>query len=293
MISLSSDRDLLSDLNSEERASSLGRNLELKIYRLHGHTAEGNEAVPVAIISISFQAMLYILSITIFLTSCLALDGQKPQCFPEEGCSLGSECIDGRCRPPSEIQLTLSLECLSAQACLTSMALSAQGVHDSAGGEESMSEESMNGGLEFIDAGGADSMNLPIQRGCLILEQPHQLLSLPIDLESSTLSARLFKAPTRSSVIILSSTATCPTSPKEIRERKFDRECRLEEGCLLRVRRPPIDIVDGRAFTLSFVAEQGQCFESFWSIEAPAERCDQDDNDCDGFSDEGLTCPPA
>ena len=288
MTSLSSDRDQLSDLNSGGRTSSLDRNLYLNRYRVDGFIDLVDEALPSATIALSLRVMFYMLPVTMLLSSCLAIDGQKPQCFPEEGCSLGSECIDGYCRPPPEIQLTLSLECLSAQACLTSMALSAQGLSDTAGDDEAMS-----GGLAEGNTGGADSMTLPIQRGCLILEQPHQLLSLPIDLESSSLSAHLFKAPTRSSVIILSSTATCPTSPEEIRERKFDRECLLEEGCLLRVRRPEVVIVDGRALTLSFVAEQGQCYESFWSIEPPAERCDQDDNDCDGFSDEGLICPPA
>ena len=41
--------------------------------------------------------------------------------------------------------------------------------------------------------------------------------------------------------------------------------------------------------SLEFSQNQ-QCVETTWTNEPPNEICDQKDNDCDGFFDEGVEC---
>lgn len=200
------------------------------------------------------------------LTSCLPLSEAPPDCFPQEGCPLNLTCEAGRCVSPPERALAVRAGCLSAPACVAETA---------AGGEV---------------------------RACLILEQPQLLsahaLTLPADAAEVSLRAPLFDAPLRASLVVLGEGAACPESPEELRARGLDAACLAEEGCRLRLRRPALlgDEVRagaGAPLALGFDQAGGQCFEASWGAPPPAERCDLDDNDCDGFTDEGLSCPSA
>lgn len=207
------------------------------------------------------------LSALVWASACLPVDEPRPQCFPKEPCEGGLICVEGACVPPPTRQLTLNLSCVSAPSCLSALSE-----------REETSEETSDETSDVVPA-------------CLILEQPHHVSAHPISLTDSaslSLEAPLSEGIVRASVVVLEG-SECPTSVEALKARSLHLACLEESGCLLRLRHPQAQVSD--ALTLDFEGPLGQCVEVSWGTEAPAERCDGVDNDCDGFSDEGVSCP--
>ena len=203
------------------------------------------------------------------LSSCLPVDVDQPECYPQEGCPFNLKCDDGRCVEPSLKSLRFNLECLGRFGC----------------------DESLR--------------DLQISQSCLIIEQPSALLSIPFSFNQASseeieLLLPLLDAPLRASVVMLRSleeearsSMICPLDSAAIMSTNLHRECKRDQGCLLRLRSPHLTkdrVAQEGPLRLSFNGPDGQCFESSWSAEAPLERCGGGDFDCDGFIDEGLLC---
>ena len=187
-------------------------------------------------------------------------------------------CEAGRCVAPPARDISVHMACVTTPSCLSSARAPA-------------SEEPATSGAA----------------ACLVLEQPHHLsahtLYLSADGEGgeallspeASVRVALFEAPLRASLSLLAPGASCPSSVEEIRASGLAALCLEAQGCRLRLRRPELTREEvgaaGAALSVSFDQEGGQCFESAWPAAAPAERCDGADNDCDGFADEGLSCP--
>ena len=205
------------------------------------------------------------------LVGCLPLDSTPPECFPDEQCDRGSMCIKGRCVVPPARSISVELSCLQGMGC----------------GEE-------------LDARGLSS-------ACLVLEQPHALISVPVELaqalspEGAQVSVPLMPSDLRASILLLTSPpedlnleSLCGLTDTEIERLQLHRGCSEELGCLLRLRREPLTLEasqdDEEPLTLSFSGTGGECAESLWSATPPTELCGGGDHDCDGFVDEGLRC---
>lgn len=202
-------------------------------------------------------------------TSCLPIDEDQPDCFPEEGCPTNFVCQEGRCVEPRVQSININLQCLKYSGCDGSLA------------------------------------SFGFDQACLLVEQPQTLYSTAFNFNQAReeggteLELPIQEAPLRASVVLLSSqlssaqeTVACPTTAKEIEQSQFHRECRTDKGCLLRLRIPTIQIDLSTASTVefNFTHETGHCLESMWSIDSPQEVCSSRDLDCDGFVDEGVIC---
>lgn len=230
------------------------------------------------LIIVIFYQVTFVVGVMFAVTSCLPVETNKPQCFPEVGCEFGLACIQGKCEPPPSRTLSLELSCLSSNLCQENlMSREIQGMNES-------EEETI------ISNSDPDNTQEKRPQACLILEQPHHLSAYLVDLETKDIEVSLFEGSLRTSLLILDKQSVCPKDVEELKERRLHRTCSTDEGCLLRLRRPDIKVGADPLLMLSFSGELGQCLESTWAESAPAELCDDDDNDCDGFVDEGLDC---
>ena len=224
--------------------------------------------------SLSIRGLLILCVFSVLsalFVGCLPLDPTPPECFPDEQCDRGSVCVKGRCVEPPVRSIRVELSCLQGMGC----------------GEE-------------LDARGLSS-------ACLVLEQPHALMSVPVELaqalspEGAQVSAPLMPSDLRASVLLLTSPpedlnldSLCGLTDSEIERLQLHRGCSAELGCLLRLRRETLTLEaiqdDDGPLTLSFSGTGGECTEGVWSVPPPVELCGGADHDCDGFIDEGLRC---
>lgn len=203
-------------------------------------------------------------------TSCLPIDVSQPSCFPHESCPRGLSCIEGRCEAFPERSIELSFSCLSSPACLNELQVRAQ---------ESLSTESGDGVF------------------CLLIEQPQQLTAHAITLEPDEpqrVHIPLSSSALRASLVLLQA-PECPESEEKLKAMGLGLTCAQELGCLLQLRHPQVsaDLVHSSdLISLNFSNENGQCLDLTWSSHAPIEICNEQDEDCDGFIDEGILCNP-
>ena len=216
------------------------------------------------------------------INACLPLNDPRPDCFPDEGCERGKQCIAGKCTPPKNREILIGLECIQSHACRSSLTR-----------YESVNVGMVNGGISAgndLDLA-LEQEDIPLSlRACLIIEQPSQTIISFLKTTNTMQRAPLFTGQTRASLIVLSSDATCPNSEEQLKERGLLRDCILEDGCVLKLRSEQFNIGDETKIDITFNGDVGQCLETTWSKQVPSEECDQDDNDCDGFIDEGLNC---
>ena len=199
----------------------------------------------------------------VFLGGCwFSLNEDKPECFPNEACPIGLKCEQGKCVNPPLRKVDVDLSCFVQEGCLASF-------------------NSFN-------------MNDDLPQVCLILEQGSLLrsITLPLDQASFETYLPLFEGPLRSRVVVLDPDVSCPQSADEVIESNLNQNCTNEQGCIWLARALNQDIsISQSQVSLEFSQNQ-QCVETTWTNEPPNEICDQKDNDCDGFFDEGVECEP-
>lgn len=243
--------------------------------RLREHLSSSVHTPREALI-LSIRSSLLI-SLLLMLSSCLPIEVEQPECYPEEGCGAYLQCVEGRCVTPASRELVVSASCLGGLGC-----------------QERLRE-------------------LQLTEACLILEQPSALHTISLNFTQllegeSALSLPLLNSPAKPSIILLkknevdSSSLNGEENEREvsicndssiIHSRGLDRTCVHEEGCLLRLRASLISaeqLLANPSIKINFDGPDGQCVESVWGGEEQAERCDGKDWDCDGFIDEGLSC---
>lgn len=206
------------------------------------------------------------LSIIIAFTyACLPVDVVQPECYPEEGCPINFECLEGRCTQAKKKNVKIVLNCLRHFGCFDHL------------------------------------VRLGFERACLIIEQPSALYGVPFNFTQAReedgvlLSLAVQEAPLRSSIVLMSGVVSeeCPQSVSEIEAKGLHRHCDQDIGCLLRLRAGTINVeqIGQQVIELNFDGADGQCIESLWGEEVVAEeQCGGEDQDCDGFVDEGLQC---
>lgn len=214
------------------------------------------------------KAHYFSLSLSLcFLTpACLPVEAVQPDCFPEEGCPTNFTCVEGRCVKPEPKLSHLTLNCLGQQGCYDQL------------------------------------LRVGFERACLFLEQPEALFAVPFNFDRAResfveLNLAVQKAPLRASVVLMSAhedSSPCPSSPEEIKQRRFLESCEESQGCLLKLRTLTItseELQSADPLVISFDGSDGQCIESIWREDLYVEEsCETSDLDCDGFVEEGLYC---
>ena len=56
------------------------------------------------------------------INACLPLNDPRPDCFPDEDCKRGQQCIAGKCIPPKSREIFIDLACIQSNACRLSLA---------------------------------------------------------------------------------------------------------------------------------------------------------------------------
>lgn len=204
--------------------------------------------------------------------SCLPVDSEPPECFPDEQCARGFMCLNGQCVTPDVKNINVNLSCLGGVGC------------------------------------GNTLEQHEVQEACLIIEQPHALLSVPFDLQAARtpegvqISAPLMPGNARFSTILftapseeMSMSSLCALPDSDIERLQLHRSCPSELGCVLRLRQEVMSFEAETLKTLSLInvdfnGPNRGCAESLWSNSSPVEECGGGDHDCDGFIDEGLRC---
>jgi hypothetical protein len=222
-------------------------------------------------------SLLYSSILLCAIHACLPIEELVPTCFPNETCPLGSICIAGECQKPPVRTLTLNMKCLSDTQCRTGL----ENYVDLSSSENESMTSSVN-----------------LSQACLLLLQNQHIQMLSIDLEQTEVQASLFEAQTQAFLLLLNQDYSCPvfeTFPKK----DLSDLCQSEQGCHFYLRASPLiinkkeQVINKKEQAdISFTYQDGQCIHSTWSTTAPMEVCDQGDNDCDGFIDEGVSCVP-
>jgi hypothetical protein len=208
-----------------------------------------------------------ILLSSILLLSCLGLDEKAPDCYPNEGCEMGYRCEAGRCIAPPIREITVKANCIASNSCQDQLIQLADNEEKKA-------------------------------YFCLALEQPTHTYWLELtsnELNQSDMiirkAQRLNEGALRAQLFAFST--PCPTDQAGAQALGLPQLCKIENGCLFRLRHEELSIVS-QDISLDFSADEGQCKELTWSVNQyimPKETCaDQEDNDCDGFIDEGSSC---
>ena len=206
------------------------------------------------------------LAIGLLLQACLPVDVDQPECFPQQGCPINFECVEGQCLEPPTKPSKVTVNCLRHFGCYE----------------------------QLVGAG--------FEQACLIIEQPAALYGVPFsfnqarDTDGLTLDLKLQNAPLRASIVLVNSErfSECPQSPTDIERVQMHRQCDVNLGCILRLRTLSISaesMINQSIIELQFDGPDGQCVESVWGMEMlNTEQCGGEDLDCDGFVDEGLIC---
>ncbi len=203
----------------------------------------------------AFRAAL--VAVLAAMVGCLPVEAERPECFDDEPCPAGGLCVDGRCVAPPARALTVVLD-----GCL--------GVAGSACRAE----------LEprlAVDAAGA--------RACLVVGDT----ALSVRWDPSTglhpagaagAGIRLALPPDGShpaGLYFLAADAAC--DPGLL----LADGCNGDLGCLFALRRS--DWAPGEADPMVLGFAEGGC-RAAWGADAPIERCDGRDEDCDGEADQ-------
>ena len=202
--------------------------------------------------------------LVITLASCLPIDEDIPQCFPNESCPLGTVCMAGECKAPAKHLIGIDASCLDQQC------------------QENLTNYTS-------DESAADIDTFDISQKCLILIQKNQIQTLVIEDIKAEISANLFEENTQAFLLFVDRTQSCPqfdTYPEE----NLANLCLSDQGCHMYLRANNLQVTYGQQQIFNFTYEDGQCLASQWVSRSPEEVCDQGDNDCDGFIDEGVNC---
>ena len=212
---------------------------------------------------------LILVSLMFMMNACLPLEEEQPECFPDESCPLGTQCMAGICQPAPKQSVQLDLQCIEGTQCQNSLL-------------QYTADQDMNSMM-------SSTRELDISLQCLVVLQSNQIVVQEITAEQEQIDMPLFESSMQAFLLLVDREKGCPdiqTYPQA----DLSDVCVTEQGCHFYLRALPSSIEKDQINLIQFTAEDKQCVSSTWITAPPAEQCDGGDNDCDGFVDEGVNC---